>query len=96
MNAARHKGLLHLTALGHAPGAQCNQNNSIQANTNASPTPHPMASHSEAVSDIRNSFAFVARAMNSIRSLLRSVVAATCASNSLARPMLAGADRGGV
>ncbi len=95
MNAASNRGK-SLTALGIAPGAQCNHHNSIHASTSASATPHPMASKSFALSDIGNSFASSPRSSRSKSQSPRSVVAATCASNSLALPTLAGADRAGV
>lgn len=91
-NAARSRGI-PLAALVHATGASRNHHNSIQASTIASATPHPTASMNLALSDIGNSFGFAPRSNHSNSQSLRSVVAATVAANSSARPMLAGADR---
>lgn len=90
-NAARSRGI-PLAALVLASGASRYLNprkNPLAAKYNkikaaiAAPIIHHM----------RTAFAFVAQSIRSLKSHLRSVVAATVAANSSTRPMLAGADR---
>ena len=122
MNAASNRGK-SLTALGIAPGAQCNQfgpifrpHQTVQANANSASTAkanliqrNPRRNQSAKkysainptiaapiIHHMRTAFGFALPRNHSNSSRLRSVVAATCASNSLARPTLAGADRAGV
>lgn len=123
MNAASNRGK-SLTALGIAPGAQCNQfgpifrpHQTVQANANSastakanliqrSPRKNQSAKKYSAINPtiaapithhhMRTAFGFALPRNHSKSSRLRSVVAATCASNSLARPSFAGADRAGV
>jgi len=73
-----------------------NHNNPNTAKTTASKIPTAIAAIIASLSDIRNSFGFAPLRIHSLKSHLRSVVAASVASIVLARPSFADADREGV
>lgn len=93
MNAASNRGK-SLTALGIAPGAQCNHINSNHAKTTASTTPAAIASISAALSDIGKSFCFVPRRNHSNSQSLRSAAATVCAISLSTRRWPASSRRG--
>lgn len=94
-SATKGRGI-PLAALVHATGASRNHHNSIHAKAIASATPHPKASKNLALSDIQNSFGFAPRRTHSLKSRLQTSAPTVVASNSVARPSFADADREGV
>ena len=95
MNAASNRGK-PLTALVHAAGACCNQFGPIFIPAHVVRKYSASKIIAAVHFHMRTAFGFAPPRNHSNSSRLRSVVAATCASNSLARPTLAGADRAGV